>query len=227
MADDVFTFGKHVGKSFSWVLQNDSGYADWASGKSGALRAFSEYAKRTRLDQLAPLPAADVDVNTAALAVLRRSGFAQAASEAEREHNRDMKRHREDAADARFQANHKYRANGYSTPEAAHAGLPPLEAPGPLRMDAVLAAVDEDDVDQGGELLAYARAMVEVSRSANPDEYREFAGLDNDTRKRIHNMAESFPDLTAVTRDRRDARDPTRRRHHGATIATMTIRKKK
>jgi hypothetical protein len=225
--DQVFSFGKHQGKTFAWVYENEPGYYDWASGKGGGLKAFSDYGRTRELDAIAPLAGDEEDIDLAASALLRRSGFAKAANEVEKANKKAMKRHREEVADAKFQREVKFRSHGYDSPadfaanEKIHLSTPELK-----KLD-VKKLEDEGIDEEHLQLVSYAKALLEVHRSQDLTERREFPGLMNDSRKLIHNMASSFPDLACRTVDRRDPKDPTKRRRYGKTVGKMIIEKKK
>lgn len=220
-----FTFGKHRGKTYEWVYEHDRGYFDWARVQSGGrLAAFVAYGKKRELEEVAPMGGEEVDLDSAGKALLRRVDTALRQDKAEKTSKRKAKKHREDLADAQFQVYGKFRSWGYDSPEEMLAEHP-IEIK-PLKVAKIdLAVPEEDDVD--AELLEYAKVLVEVHRSTNPQEQRELHNLDNHTRKQIHTMAETYPDLNVYTKDRRDANDPTKKaRKFKESLATMVIAKK-
>ncbi len=254
VADRLFTFGKHNGKTFQWVLENDHGYFDWAREKNahGALRDFVEFGKRRELDAVAPLPSEDADIDTAAIALVKRSGVSVSVQDVEIANRKAMKRYKEDMADAKFQMTAKYSAWGYDSPgefaanerdvmrfiAQAQPDLKEVELPSAQQLQEQEQQLQEqqkahedqpfEDLPWNVQVFLIAKAVIEVHRSANAKEQREFKGLDNDMRKQVHLMAESFPDLDVFTKDRTSAKNPGKkvRRGRGKSIAKMVITKK-
>ena len=234
VGDQTFTFGKHSGKTFSWVAENEKGYCSWASGKGGLLKPFNDFIRNQNLDAVAPLLGDDEDLNNAARALLRRSGHAVAAGEADRKNRKREKQHRENVADARFQISNKFRSHGYESAAEMEANEPELrELIHSGRSSAKNASGasfnDEDEEEEKEEensvLMQAAKFIIEVHRSSDLTERRKLNKLDNVTRKQIHTMAEPYGDLEVYTTGRADPKNK-KKRHRGPTVASMIIKKK-
>lgn len=219
--DEVFSFGKHKGKTFAWVYENDASYKDWAMGKGGGLKKFTDYCKTV----VAPLPEEEEDLDVAALKLLKRSGLEVTLNDLERDARKRSREHRADVADARFQMTHKYRAHGYSSPQEFAANERQAMTIISSRPARVKQHAPVPEPKAADPLLEYAKLIIEVHRSP-PGEVREVVGLNNATRKTIHTMAQHFPDLLVETKDRRDPKDLTKKKsYHGESIANMVIEK--
>ena len=231
MADGTFSFGKHKGKTYSEVYEQDKGYFEWAEnsarGNGGMLRGFLDFCRNKELDAVAPVPTEDMDIDEAVMLLLRRSGFDVEVSNQRYKRQKAIQKHREEVFDAEYQMTVKFVANGYSSAEEFARNEP--EVMKFIRSKPDLPEIDEkaelEEIDKTKDIYQYAKTIIEVSRGVLGKTILQ--NLDNATRKQIHHMAKSFPDLEVGTFDRRNPKDTSKRQRHGPSIAKMYIEKKK
>jgi hypothetical protein len=231
MADGTLTFGKHKGKKYSWVLENDLEYFKWAAKnvRGGPLVPMLKYAQQTFKNMKAQHPERfpkkkkhrddDDDIDTAVLKLLRRAGLDFLVSEKAKKLS-DLESEAEAKSFDAGCAFAKFEANGYQSVEEMVKDNPELYAEMKGEAPVFLPPEEEakpDVIDKTHSVYQYATAIIEVHR--NILELKMLEDLDNDERKMVHKLGGFYSDLSVETFDRRKPDEKSK--YSYVTIANM------